>query len=39
MLLVDTLDRMRRNPEGRKVVLHLHLWLLLPATARLCALK
>ncbi len=29
-LLVDTLDRMRRNPEGRKVV-HLHLSLLLPA--------
>src|SRR5437868_3373426 len=29
-LLVDTLDRMRRNPEGRKVV-HLHLSQLLPA--------
>lgn len=28
-LLVDTLDRMRRNPEGRKVV-HLHLSQLLP---------
>src|SRR4051812_38734847 len=28
-LLVDTLDRMRRNPEGRKVV-HLRLSLLLP---------
>ncbi len=28
-LLVDTLDRMRRNPEGRKVV-HLHLAQLLP---------
>src|SRR4051812_14763407 len=28
-LLVDTLDRMRRNPEGRKVV-HLHLSDLLP---------
>jgi EAL domain-containing protein (putative c-di-GMP-specific phosphodiesterase class I) len=29
-LLVDTLDRMRRNPEGRKVV-HLHLSQLMPA--------
>ena len=28
-LLVDTLDRMRRNPEGRKVV-HLHLSKLMP---------
>lgn len=28
-LLVDTLDRMRRNPEGRKVV-RLHLSQLLP---------
>ncbi len=28
-LLVDTLDRMRRNPEGRKVV-HLHLSQLMP---------
>ena len=28
-LLVDTLDRMRRNPEGRKVM-HLHLSQLLP---------
>lgn len=28
-LLADTLDRMRRNPEGRKVV-HLHLAELLP---------
>jgi EAL domain-containing protein (putative c-di-GMP-specific phosphodiesterase class I) len=28
-MLVDTLDRMRRNPEGRKVV-HLHLAQLLP---------
>jgi EAL domain-containing protein (putative c-di-GMP-specific phosphodiesterase class I) len=28
-LLVDTLDRMRRNPEGRKVV-HLHLANLMP---------
>jgi hypothetical protein len=29
-LLVDTLDRMRRNPEGRKVV-HLRLGKLMPA--------
>jgi EAL domain-containing protein (putative c-di-GMP-specific phosphodiesterase class I) len=29
-LLVDTLDRMRRNPEGRKVV-HLHLSQLMPS--------
>lgn len=29
-LLCDTLDRMRRNPEGRKVV-HLHISKLLPA--------
>ena len=28
-LLVDTIDRMRRNPEGRKVV-HLRLSLLQP---------
>src|SRR5688572_18419930 len=28
-MLVDTLDRMRRNPEGRKVV-HLHLSQLMP---------
>ncbi len=29
-LLCDTLDRMRRNPEGRKVV-HMHISKLLPA--------
>lgn len=37
-LLVDTLDRMRRNPEGRKVV-HLHLADLLPGNRTPVRLK
>ena len=37
-LLVDTLDRMRRNPEGRKVV-HVHLSQLLPANRTVVRIK
>ena len=37
-LLVDTLDRMRRNPEGRKVV-HLRLGKLMPANKTPVRLK
>lgn len=37
-LLVDTLDRMRRNPEGRKVV-HLRLSQLLPANRTTVRIK
>lgn len=36
--LVDTLDRMRRNPEGRKVV-HMHLSQLLPANRTAVRIK
>src|SRR5688572_6842165 len=37
-LLVDTLDRIRRNPEGRKVV-HLRLSQLLPANRTTVRIK